>query len=99
LDAEDILFSLIDVSFVFINLEDLGRRELAISTRTPPYVKEIAMATLDTRGILRSSTHEPRFEQLIKTRQFPTSNASKEFEHCDVTDFRECIFAETFLLS
>jgi hypothetical protein len=34
----------------------------------------------------------------ILTQQFSASNASKDFLDCDVTDFRECVFAEAFLL-
>lgn len=32
---------------------------------------------------------------LISTQQFSTSHASEDFEDCDVTDFRECVFAKT----
>lgn len=32
---------------------------------------------------------------LISTQQFSTSHASEDFEDCDVTDFRECIFTKT----
>ncbi|KAG7148203.1 hypothetical protein HYQ46_002931 [Verticillium longisporum] len=36
----------------------------------------------------------PRKRQ-IRTHQYSTLNASKDFEDCDVTDFQECEFAET----
>ncbi|CRK19240.1 hypothetical protein BN1723_011829 [Verticillium longisporum] len=36
----------------------------------------------------------PRKRQ-IRTQQYSTLNASKDFEDCDVTDFKECEFAET----
>lgn len=32
----------------------------------------------------------------ISTNQFSTSHSSKDFEDCDITNFKECVFAETF---
>lgn len=32
----------------------------------------------------------------ITTHQFSTSHSSKDLEDCDITDFKECVFAETF---
>lgn len=32
----------------------------------------------------------------ITTNQFSTSHSSKDFEDCDITNFQECVFAETF---
>lgn len=36
-----------------------------------------------------------RQHPLISTQQFSTSHASEDFEDCDATDFKECIFAKT----
>lgn len=72
---------------------------MARNAGKPPHVKELGIATLDTRDIFCRNAPAYRTERLIRTQQFSTSNASKDFEHCDITDFQECVFAETFLVS
>jgi len=97
LDDANIAF-LSDIIFVSIDLEiSRSEREAARNARRPPHIKEFGIASLDTRDIFCSDA--PRPGRLIKTRQFSTSNASKDFENCDTTDFQECVFAETFLVS
>ncbi|KAL1868505.1 hypothetical protein Daus18300_005939 [Diaporthe australafricana] len=43
----------------------------------------------------RSTKSTSKQHPLISTQQFSTSHASEDFEDCDITDFRECVFART----
>jgi hypothetical protein len=83
-DLEPDLFS--DVVFMSIDLE-VSRQERV--KPGVPLVKEFGMATFDTRDALKC----------ISTQQFSTSHASQDFLDCDCTDFKECVFAETFYVS
>lgn len=67
-------------------------------TDESPLIKEVGIATLDTR-LLFFVASKASTEGLIETSQFSTSNASKGFGDCDMTDFQECLFAETYLVS
>jgi hypothetical protein len=84
-----------DIVFVSIDLE-VSRQE--ICKPGAPLVKEFGIATLDTRH-LRCLASPFTATKSISTLQFSTSHASKDFLDCDFTDFKECVFAETFLVS
>lgn len=88
-------FVSLDVIFISIDLEvsRQERRKTGI-----PSVKQFGIATLDTRH-LKSQTSLSAPSKIISTLQFSTSHASKDFVDCDVTDFKECVFVETFLVS
>ena len=94
-DAEHSL----DVVFVSIDFE-VSRYE--INKPGPPLVKEFGIAVLDTRRLnvtsplSKASSITCLETGTIITKQFSTSHSSEDFVSCDVTDFRECIFAETF---
>lgn len=92
----------LDVVFVSLDLE-VSRSERNKSRNNKayrPFVRELGIASLDTRDIFTDEKipSELGSQPLIRTRQWSTFNASKDFEKCDVTDFRECVFAETFQL-
>ncbi|KIM96022.1 hypothetical protein OIDMADRAFT_59109 [Oidiodendron maius Zn] len=82
---------ILDVVFVSIDLE-VSRRERG--KPGAPLVKELGIATLDTRH-LKSLVSPFTATKSISTQQFSTSHASRDFLDCDVTDFKECVFAET----
>lgn len=80
-----------DIVFISIDLE-VSRQER--SKAGVPLVKEFGIATLDTRRL--SCLASPSVATgSISTQQFSTSHASKDFLDCDVTDFKECVFADT----
>lgn len=83
---------ILDVVFVSIDLE-VSRSERG--KPGTPLVKELGIATLDTRH-LKSLVSSFTVTKSISTQQFSTSHASRDFLDCDVTDFKECVFAETF---
>lgn len=85
----------LDVIFVSIDLE-VARNERSKPGR--PAVREFGTATIDTRH-LRRLTPVFAATPFISTSQFSTTNASKDFHGCDCMEFRECVFAETFLVS
>jgi hypothetical protein len=85
---------------VSIDLEVSGRERRSYRTRRSlPFIRELGIATLDTRHIFMPATWSPPGSRLIETHQFSTTQASSDFEDCDVSDFRECEFAETFCLA
>ena len=84
-----------DIVFVSIDLE-VSRQERP--KPGAPLVKEFGIATLDTR-MLRCLGWPFAATKSLSTLQFSTSHASKDFLDCDVTDFNECVFAETFFVS
>ncbi|KAM0277695.1 hypothetical protein ACHAQH_005638 [Verticillium albo-atrum] len=59
-------------------------------------IKEIGIASLDTRHTFNPAPENLQGTQRINTHQFSTLNASKDFEHCDAADFKESKFVETF---
>jgi hypothetical protein len=85
--------------FVSIDLE-VSRHERAAFLRngSVPRVKELGIATLDTRHIFAPVTKATQ-TTFIETHQFSTSQASSDYEDCDFSDFSECSFAETFRIS
>lgn len=64
-----------------------------------PSIRELGIAILDTRQIFMPAPWPPQGSRLIETHQFSTTQASADFEDCDVTDFKECGFVETFCVS
>ena len=94
-----------DAIFVSIDLE-VSRGERAAmqqSAKYIPRIEELGVAVLDSRDILYEKREMPSppnaSSRGIRTQQFSTSQTSRDFEDCDVTDFRECAFAETFGLA
>jgi hypothetical protein len=85
----------LDIVFVSIDLE-VPRQEQG--KPGAPLVKEFGIATLDTRH-LKSRASPVAATKSISTQQFSTSHASQDFLDCDFTDFKECVFAETFCIS
>jgi hypothetical protein len=47
----------------------------------------------------RPQHRHPPAIKIISTQQFSISHASEDFKDCDVTDFQECVFAETHFVS
>ncbi|KAI1085587.1 hypothetical protein F5B20DRAFT_8053 [Whalleya microplaca] len=95
-----------DVIFVSIDLEVSRQERAAVLNNKShiPHVKELGIACFDTRLIFTLENPPPGLAsnagtRLISTTQFSTSNASKDFEDCDFTDFQECVFAETFRIN
>ncbi|TWU77540.1 hypothetical protein ED733_007465 [Metarhizium rileyi] len=91
-----------DIIFISIDLE-VSREERArtmVKTDHIPHIKELGFAWMDSRQIFSAAPLQSRNKEAktssVSTRQFSTSSASKDFEDCDVTNFQECIFAETF---
>jgi len=84
-----------DVVFVSIDLE-VSREER--SKAGVPLVREFGIATLDTRHLRCPASPSVAIKPIL-TQQFSTSHAFKDFLDCDVTDFKECVFAETFFVS
>lgn len=86
----------LDVIFVSIDLKVPTKQKDAIiyDPKFIPHVEELGIATLNTRHIFTSQTSSSQ-ERFIRTRQYSAAHSSKDFEGCDVTDFRECAFAET----
>jgi hypothetical protein len=83
-----------DIVLISIDLEvGRGERDKPASDKGLPAIKECGLAVLDTRKIAQE--HVPA-GQYIHTQQFSTSNSSSDFLDCDVTDFQECVFCETF---
>lgn len=89
-----------DPVFVSIDLE-VSRRERTAFLRqgSVPHIKELGIAILDTRRLFAQEGRPTSVTRGIETHQFSTSRASSDFEDCDVTDFVECVFAETFRIS
>lgn len=87
----------LDVIFVSLDLEVSWGEKGAMwnNTAHPLHVKELGIATLDTRCIFARKTGASQQTRAIETRQYSTSHASKDFEDCDITDFQECLFVET----
>jgi hypothetical protein len=85
----------LDVVFISIDLE-VSRREKGKPGAL--IVKEFGIATLDTR-YLKSPASPFAVTKFILTQQFSTTHASQDFLDCDVTDFKECVFAETLFVS
>jgi hypothetical protein len=85
----------LDVVFVSIDLEHGIIDEQ--STQAPS-VKEVGIAKLDTRQLAPTILNHPT-SKLISTLQFSTTHSSADFKDCDFTDFRECLFAETYFVS
>ena len=85
---------ILDVVFVSIDLE-VSRRERG--KPGAPLVKELGIATLNTQH-LKSIISPFTTTKSISTQQFSTSHASRDFLDCDVTDFNECVFAETLFI-
>jgi hypothetical protein len=86
----------LDVVFVSIDLERGWIDEQ--STKAPP-IKEVGIAKLDTRELITAKSKHPT-SKLISTTQFSTRHSSAEFKDGDdSTGFRECLFAETFLVA
>lgn len=83
-----------DVVFISIDPE-VSREEKG--KPGAPLVREFGIATLDTRHL---NPQESPFvaRKHILTFQFSTSQASKDFLDCDVTNFKECVFAETLFV-
>lgn len=97
-----------DAIFVSIDLE-VSRQERTAALRDKsyvPHVKELCIACLDTRNVFAVNNPSCEDSRLglncttethsITTHQFSTSHSSKDFEDCDITDFKECVFADTF---
>lgn len=78
-----------DVLLISVDLE-VGRCERGKPVSHPdfPAIKECGLAA------------DPNIPagQFIRTQQFSTSNSSSDFLDCDATDFRECVFCETFYI-
>lgn len=94
-----------DVIFVSIDLEVSRQERGSILNKDShiPHIKELGAACLDSRLIFPlenlpglTSNAGTRF---TSTNQFSTSNASKDFQDCDFTEFQECAFAETFRIN
>lgn len=92
--------STLDPIFVSIDLE-VSRREPTAFLRqgSMPHIKELGIAILDTRRIFTPEVWLSSRTREIETHQFSTSQASSDFQDCDITDFVECVFAETFRIS
>lgn len=74
-----------------------------------PHIREVGIASLDTRSLFSPPSGQKMLAPglsgnmdvgvnstpMIKTRQYSTSHSSEDFHNCDVTDFRECVFART----
>lgn len=87
-------------TFVSIDLEVSGRDRISFLRQgLVPHVRELGIAILDTRGIFTPEAWPSSRTSEIETHQFSTSQASSDFQDCDVTDFAECRFAETFRIS
>lgn len=100
-----------DTIIVSIDLEASGgkRNTLKANRKQVRGVREVGFAVLDTRSIYPSSCQpqgasperkegkETNVERhpAISTQRYSTSHASEDFEDCDITDFRECVFAKT----
>lgn len=87
------------------------RNTIKVNRKQVKNVREVGFAILDTRTLFNSSSnsrttvsnestsktaikHTPK-HPLISTQQFSTFHASEDFEACDITEFRECLFAPT----
>lgn len=100
-----------DAIIISIDLEASGgkRNTLRVNRKQVKGVREVGFAVLDTRSIfplspdVQPTSRDPeergksisQQHPLISTQQLSTSHSSEDFEDCDVTDFRECIFAKT----
>jgi hypothetical protein len=82
----------LDVVFVSIDLE--GGITDGQSTQAP-LVKEVGIAKLDTRDLFPAALKHPT-TKLISTVRYSTTHSSADFKDCDFTDFKECLFAETY---
>jgi hypothetical protein len=85
----------LDAVFVSIDLE-VSRQERG--KPGTPLIREFGVATLDTRHLKFLISPFPTTKSIL-TQQFSTSHASQDFLGCDFTDFKECIFAETFFVA
>jgi hypothetical protein len=86
--------------FVSLDLEVLRNdRSAFFRDGSVPYIKELGIAILDTRRIFTPEAWPPLGMRQIDSHQFSMYHASSDFQDCDFTDFRECVFAETFLIS
>ena len=86
-----------DVIFVSIDFEVSESERVASGGDKvyKPHIKELGIATLDSRHIFTPQDRPSQRKPGIVTRQYSTGNASKDLEVCDVTNFQKCIFAET----
>ncbi|KAH6662024.1 hypothetical protein B0J14DRAFT_687514 [Halenospora varia] len=78
-----------DVILVSIDLE-VSREE---RVQPHPRVREVGISTFDTRHL--HSACKTAISTPITTTQWSTVHNSEDFEGCDFTDFKECLFAKT----
>ncbi|KAH6702488.1 hypothetical protein EV126DRAFT_382744 [Verticillium dahliae] len=92
-------YSLSDVVIVSLELavSRRCRRAIMLDKGYQPVIRELGIASIDTRQIFDQPAEcmPASTKRRIKTQQFSTLNASKDFEDCDVTNFGECEFPET----
>ncbi|ROW13940.1 hypothetical protein VPNG_04161 [Cytospora leucostoma] len=96
----------LDAIIVSFDIETSGTKghSLRPNRKEVKGVREVGFAVLDTRVMF--STEQESAQSLAKsesptilTQQFSTSHASEDFEDCDATDFKECIFSKTFYVA